>query len=131
MEELQSTRSRFAKGVGVAAVVLAAAFFLAAFGSQIVIALQTRAEEKRLEAAVATEQARYDELADELEFTKSDAYVELWARTEARMAKPGEVVVVPTEEVESPDADRTPEPEAESEPFWVTLWRLLFPEPET
>jgi cell division protein FtsB len=130
MEDSRPTRSRWARGVGVAAAALLVGSLVWTFGIQIINGLRVRAEERRLENAVATEQARHDELVDELEYTKSDEYVEFWARTEARMAKPGEVVVVPTEEVESQPADPTPTPEPEGEPFWVTLWRLLFPEPE-
>jgi cell division protein FtsB len=130
MEESRPARSRFAHRVGVAAAALVIGAVILAFGIQVVIGLQMRREEQRLEDAVATEQARYEALVDQLEYTLSDEYVEFWARTEARMAKPGEVVVVPTEEVEGEPAEPSPTPERESEPFWVTLWRLLFPEPE-
>lgn len=97
------------------------------FGRQLALARQMRAEEIRLEQAVAAEQARHDELTAQLEYVKSDEYVEHWARAEAKMAKPGEVVVVlaaDTESVAAPQPTLSPEPEAR--PFWVEWWELAF-----
>ncbi|HEY72947.1 MAG: hypothetical protein DRJ03_26175 [Chloroflexi bacterium] len=97
------------------------------FGRQLALARQMRAEEIRLEQAVAAEQARHDELTAQLEYVKSDEYVEHWARAEAKMAKPGEVVVVLAADTESVAAPQpTPSPEPEARPFWVEWWELAF-----
>jgi len=99
------------------------------FGRQLVLARQMRAEEIRLEQAVAAEQSRHDELAAQLKYVKSDEYVERWARAEAKMAKPGEVVVVLTADADGESAvapQPTPPPEPEARPFWVEWWGLVF-----
>jgi len=99
------------------------------FGQQLALARQMRAEETRLEQTLAAEQARHDDLVAQLEYVRSDEYVEHWARTEMKMARPGEVaVVVPADMSEEPafDAQPTPAPEPEVQPFWVELWELVF-----
>ncbi len=117
--------------VGIAATVVAAIVvgIVWGVGQQVARARQMRAEEVRLEQAVAAKQAYHDELLVQLEYVRSDEYVEQWAREDAKMARPGEVVVVvlddvPTEAV----VDATPAPtvEPESRPFWVELWELVF-----
>ena len=127
MPHSRSRRNRLAFGVAavVAAAVVAAIVW--GFARQLVLAHQMQVEEQRLEQAVAAEQARYDELVAQLEYVRSDEYVEHWARAEARMARPGEtaVVVVAESGAEQPgEAQPTPPPPAQPEPFWVTLWEL-------
>jgi len=99
-------------------------------GQQLAIARQMRTEEIRLEHAVATKQAHYDDLAARLEYVESDAYVEHWARVEAKMSQPGEVVVLlPTdveEELAVVDMQPTPTSEPEEQPFWIDWWDLIF-----
>ncbi len=99
------------------------------FGQQLVLARQMRIEEERLEQAVAAAQARHDELMAQLEYVRSDEYVEQWARVEARMARPGEVVVVlsaPASEDPTDDVQPTPTPNSNPRRFWVELWELIF-----
>jgi len=48
-----------------------------------------------LSQEVAAEQARQANLKLLQSYVASDAYVEHWARVEARMARPGEVAVIP------------------------------------
>ena len=122
-------RSRFA--VGVAAVIFFAVVggLIWGFGQQVVRARQMRAEEMRLEQAVAAKQAYHDDLVSQLEYVQSDAYVEQWARKDAKMARPGEVVVVVPKEsgtepiVDTPSASIS---DPKSQPFWVELWELVF-----
>ncbi len=64
------------------------------FSQQLTLARQMQQEEALLEQDVKVEQDHYDELTSQLEYVQSDEYVEYWARTEARMAKIGETVVV-------------------------------------
>ncbi len=99
------------------------------FGQQLALARQMRAEEMRLEQAVAAEQTRHDDLVALMEYIESDEYVEHWAREETKMTRPGEVAVVPPasagEELTG-DAQPVQTPVPESRPFWVELWELLF-----
>ncbi len=117
--------------VGVAVVIaLAIVGSLAwGFGQQLALARQMRVEEMRLEQAVAAEQARHDELVVQLDYVRSDEHVERWAREKLRMAKPGEVAVVPLVDAgEEPavDVQPTPAPEPEAQPFWIELWESVF-----
>ncbi len=126
-------RTRLAIGIALIVALAIVGGLAWAFGQQLSLAQQMRAEEKRLEHWVATEQARNDDLAEQLEYVRSDEYVECWARTEARMVRPGEVAVVPlanpvTEPVGG--AQPTPVPESKTRPFWVALWELVFGSPE-
>jgi cell division protein FtsB len=103
-----------------------------AFAQQIAAARQMRAEEARLEQVAAAKQATYEALEAQLEYVKSDEYVEQWAREDAKMAKPGEVVVIVVKD--SPDyltlePSPTPTPKPESRPFWRELWELAFSPP--
>jgi cell division protein FtsB len=86
------------------------------FSQQLVLARQMQQEEVQLEQEVKVEQGHYDDLTAHLEYVQSDEYVEYWARTEARMAKIGEIVVVMiTDADEEPSADVQPPPTAEPE----------------
>jgi cell division protein FtsB len=64
------------------------------FAQQLMLAQKIQDEETQLKQEVATEQAYHDYLLDQLEYVKSDEYVEYWARTKAHMTRLGEVVVV-------------------------------------
>lgn len=122
-------RSQLTVGVAVGVALAIVGGLALGFGQQLTLARQMRLEENRLEQLVAEEQARQDELMAQSEYVQSDEYVERWARAEAKMAKPGEVVVIiPTDEGEEPagDAQPTPTPEPEARPFWVELWALIF-----
>jgi len=122
-------RSQLTIGIAIVIALAIAGGIAWGFGQQLVLARQMRAEEVRLEQAVAAEQARHDALVEMLEYVKSDEYVEHWARKEAKMARPGEVAVVPlTGMEEEPNIDaQSAEPLAsESRPFWVEWWELVF-----
>jgi cell division protein FtsB len=54
-----------------------------------------RQELTRLDTELAEVKAEHEALLEELEFVNGDAYLEQWARTDARMTKPGEVVIIP------------------------------------
>jgi cell division protein FtsB len=118
-----------------AAVVVGLAFLggiFWAFGRQISLAQQLRVEEKRLEQLVATEQARHEALTAQLTYVESDEYVERWARVEAKMARPGEVVVVsPLEDNGLPPSGSEPQPvsSVRSSPFWVVWWHSIVGSP--
>jgi cell division protein FtsB len=129
MPLLKLNRSQLAAIVAIVAVLAAMGIIVWGFAQQLALARQLYAEEKHLEQAVATEQAHHEELAARLEYVKSDEYVEYWARTEAQMAKPGEVMVVLVNEAEEETAQETepaPSPEPEERSFWAELWELVF-----
>jgi len=121
--------SQFALGVTIVIALAIVGGLVWGFSQQLALARQMRAEEMRLEQAVASEQARNDDLVALMEYVQSDEYVEHWARGEAKMAKPGEVAIVPLASAgEEPTGDAQPAqtPVPESRPFWVELWELLF-----
>jgi cell division protein FtsB len=122
-------RGQLAVGVAIAIALAIMGGLVWGFGQQLALAQQMRAEEMRLEQTVAAEQARHDDLVAQLEYVRSDEYVEHWARAEMKMARPGEVaIVVPknvSEELAS-EVQPTLTPEPEAQPFWVELWELVF-----
>jgi cell division protein FtsB len=122
-------RSRLAVGVAAVISFVAVGGLVWGLGQQVVRARQMRVEEVRLERAVAAKRAHHDDLVAQLEYVQSDAYVEQWARKDAKMARPGEVVVVvPKESGTEPvvDAPSASTVDSESQPFWVELWDLVF-----
>jgi cell division protein FtsB len=100
-----------------------------AFARQIVLHSHMRVEEERLEAAVETAMAQQGYLTATLEYVGSDDYVEQWAREDARMAKPGEVIIIPLAPADRPAVDLSEieeTPSQEPEPLWVKVWEALF-----
>jgi cell division protein FtsB len=128
MAFLKPNRGRLAIGIVVVIALLVVGGLVLGFGQQVMLAREMRMEEDRLELAVATEQTRHDELTALSEYVGSDEYVEEWAREEAKMAKPGEVVVIPMATDEGPTPEARPEntPTPEPRPFWIEWWELLF-----
>ncbi len=129
MLRLKIDRNRLAVGIAAAVVTAIVGGIVWGFGQQVVRARQMRAEEVRLEQAVAAKQAYHDELIAQLEYVRSDEYVEQWAREDAKMARPGEIVVIVLDDTDTEqevDATPTPTPEPEPKSFWVELWELIF-----
>jgi cell division protein FtsB len=128
MAFLKPNRGRLAIGIVVVITLFVVGGLALGFGQQMMLAREMRTEEARLEQAVATEQTRHDELTTLSEHVGSDEYVEQWAREEAKMSKPGEVVVIPVATGEGPTPEAQPEetPTPEPRPFWVEWWELLF-----
>ena len=89
------SRSQLTAGVFIALGLAVALGLVWAFGQQLALSQQMRIEERGLEQQVAAQQAHHDELAAQLDYVKSDEYAERWARVENKMARPGEVVIVP------------------------------------
>ena len=129
MSRSKLDRNQLAVAIAATAVAAIVVGIVWGVGQQVARARQMRAEEIRLEQAVAAKQAYYDELVVQLEYVRSDEYVEQWAREDAKMSRPGEVVVVVLDDVATETVvDTTPAPtvEPESRPFWVELWELVF-----
>jgi len=122
-------RNQFALGVTIAITVAIVGGLAWGFGQQLTLARQIRMEEMRLEQMVAAEQAHHNDLAAQLEYVRSSEYVEHWARAERKMTRPGEVaVIVLADWDEEPvgDAQPTPAPKPEAQPFWIEWWELVF-----
>jgi hypothetical protein len=92
---------------------LAALPLLGAFNARLAVSRQLLEEEAQLQSAIDYERSRAQLLDKYEQYAKSDVFVEGWARR-ARMAKPGEIAVVPVmpsdaEELgESSDSGRVP-----------------------
>ncbi len=122
-------RKQLAFGVIIIVALAIVAGLMWAFAQQLALARQIRAEQLQLEQAVATEKARNDELVAQLDYVRSDEYVEHWARAERKMAHPGEVVVIVVDEPDgeaAADVQPTPATQPKARPFWVDLWELVF-----
>jgi cell division protein FtsB len=123
------SHSRLVTVVVIAVVIVIVGGLVWGFGQQLVLARQMRSEEVRLEQKVAAEQARNEELAARLAYVRSSEYVEQWARTEMKMTRPGEVVVIVVSDSDDGTGDEpqsSPPSKPESRPFWVELWELIF-----
>jgi cell division protein FtsB len=105
-----------------------------AFAQQLRLAHRLGEEVDRLEQAVATQEARSAYLTATLAYVQTDEYVEQWAREEAKMAKPGEVVMIPVVRADGSEPAAAPLPQLEDEalvkpadrPFWVRWWEAIF-----
>ena len=82
------------KYVWLVGLALAALPVLGAFNARLAVSRQLLEEETRLQHAIDYERSRAQLLEKYEQYAKTDAYVEGWARR-ARMAKPGEIAVVP------------------------------------
>jgi len=76
-----------------------------------------------------------DDLTDELNYVKSDAYVERWARDEGKMVRESEVLVLPQPLDSDAIAQSTPIPIVQFETTppepenWELWWALFFDSP--
>jgi hypothetical protein len=87
--------------------------------------------EKQLKADIRAELAIKQVLLDRLEYVKTDAFVEQWAREQARMVRPGDrplILVTPATPPGEPSIIQptTVASTAEPEPNWHHWWRLFF-----
>ena len=88
-----------------------------------------KAELATLAPMVTAAQLEQDVLGEEMAYVQTDEYVEAWSKTRAKMALPGEVLVVsvsvtPTPAVVVP-VGGTPTPEPTAESFWSALWHQI------
>ena len=84
---------------------------------------------ERIKAQELTQaQAEQDALQEQLEFVASDDYLEQWARVEARMTLPGQVVIIPLQQTEPGEPAQTGSffPAAPPAPSIPEQWRRLF-----
>jgi cell division protein FtsB len=133
MEFPKLDRGRIAAGAVILVAVLIAGGIGWAFVEQLSLAQDLRGEARKLEAMVATREARREQLTATVAYVQSDAYVEEFAREELKMAKPGEVVVIPVVSAGADEPETTPAAQAgdgeldvPERPFWVVWWEALF-----
>jgi cell division protein FtsB len=122
-------RSQLVTSFSIIVIVLLVGGICWAFARQFALHSQMRVEEERLEAVVETAAAQQRSLVATLEYVRSDQYVEQWAREDAKMARPGEIVIIPLAAPARPAVDLSETGEAqpqEPETFWVKVWEALF-----
>ena len=74
-------------------------------------------------------------LIQERDYAQSDAYVAQWARSEGKMVKPGEVLVIPVPSGDQAEATPVAEPTVEIETRppepepWQVWWAMFFDSP--
>jgi hypothetical protein len=127
-------RARIAISAGIVLVVVIVGGLGWAFAQQLRLSQELGEEARELEHAVATQKTRSAYLTATLEYVQTDAYVSQWAREEAKMAKPGEVVMIPAVRADGsgPPATPTAAPAGEAmvvpedRPFWAVWWEAIF-----
>lgn len=90
-----------------------------------------RKEEAQASQLLATAQAEQKTLQAQLDYVSSDAYLEQWARVEARMVQSGQVGIVPVWVDLTPGQDDVIQAESTSPPVDAPAsipeqWRRLF-----
>jgi cell division protein FtsB len=116
------------------AAILAVGLLLAInFSSRITAGQPLQEAYKRAQDEIERLQLEQEALIAERDYVQSDAFVELWARDEGKMVRPGEVLVIPV-----PAINSLPQPEAnpaQSVPVqttprkpenWQVWWALFF-----
>jgi cell division protein FtsB len=98
------------------------------FNARVAAIRQMRQDEARLKQAVAAEEARRVDLQSMLSYVTSDRYVEHWARVDARMAKPGEVLVIPVAPSDSQSSPAVPATVNASASIFDEWWAVFFDE---
>jgi len=85
-------------------------------------------KEAELEQELTAVQAEQEALQEELEYVNSDAYVEEWARVEARMTLTDEVAIVPviTEPPQQTESAESPSPPGDTSSSIPKEWHSLF-----
>jgi len=96
------------------------------FNRRLAFTRRIGADEQTLADEVATAEAHQAALLAQRDYVQTDAYVERWARYEAKMVKAGEVLVVPlaqTPVLEAAAAAPSPTPTPAP---WQAWWALFF-----
>lgn len=118
------------------AVILAVGLLLAInFSTRILAGQPLQEAYNRAQAEVEALRAEQAELIAQLDYVRSDPYVEAWARSDGKMVREGEILVVP---VPSGAVVAEPEPEVVEVPLqvvpeepktWTLWWSLFFDAP--
>ncbi len=130
-------RTRQLSGVQVMfAAILAIGLLLAInFSSRITASQPLQEAYDRVQAEIEALQREQAELIRQRDYVRSDAYVESWARSEGKLVRPDEVLVIPLPGAVAAAATPTPSPEqaqieVETRPPrpepWTLWWALFF-----
>ncbi|NWF68975.1 MAG: septum formation initiator family protein [Chloroflexi bacterium] len=93
---------------------------------------------QRVRAEIAQLRTEQSALIEERDYVQSDAYVESWARSEGKMIRPGEVLVIPvpaggSATTAAVDTTATPSVPVQTTPEqpapWMLWWALFFDTP--
>jgi cell division protein FtsB len=104
------------------------------FSNRIAAGQRVEQDRESLEQEIATLEIEQATLQAELDYARSDEYVEDWARNEGKMVREGEVLIVPVP-AGNPLPTATPPPaapvdlfaeEEESVETWRVWWGLFF-----
>ena len=90
----------------------------------------------RVGTEIASLQQEQEQLTARRDYVQSDAYVESWARSDGKMVRPGEILVVPVPSGSEVNATPTPEVSIDQvrttpdqiQP-WVLWWQIFFDSP--
>ena len=101
------------------------------FSQRIVEGQQKLAEQRALEAQIATLQTEQKSLEAARIYYSSQAYLEAWAHDQGKMVLDGETLVIPVYQQDAPDEKTTlatvPNPTAQqARPAWKIWWSLFF-----
>ena len=120
------------------AAILAIGLFLAIDFSGRITSTQPLIEaHERIEVEIDRLRREQEALIQQRDYVRSDAYVAQWARSEGRMALPGELLVIPVPSGVVVAAQPTPDPVAvnlavapvQSQDTWALWWQLFFDTP--
>jgi cell division protein FtsB len=107
------------------------------FSARISEGQPLQAAYSRVSAEILTLEAQQGQLTAQRDYVLSDAYVEQWARSDGKMVRPGEVLVIPVPS-SSDAAAATAEPllvpesvqiEDDQPQPWVMWWQIFFDAP--
>jgi cell division protein FtsB len=109
------------------------------FGNRITAGQRAQESLRSVQSEIATLEAEQASLRQELDYVRSDQYVESWARSDGKMAREGEVLVVPVPAMEGGSAAANLAPDAtppniqiNDEPLvenWRLWWALFLDDP--
>lgn len=126
MENAERQSIAISKGWLVALVILAV-LILGDLNRRMADARRLEREGAQLEAEVAALQAENDRLAYQIEHAEDDELVEAWARSEAKLIREGERLIVPVPATSTNDqADENERPSFELPTNWQVWLELLF-----
>ncbi|MBE2182704.1 MAG: hypothetical protein IAE89_04690 [Anaerolineae bacterium] len=120
------------------AAIMAIGLFLAIDFSGRITSSQPLAEaHERVEGEIDQLRREQEGLIQQRDYVRSDAYVARWARSEGRMALPGELLVIPVPSRVEAAVQATQDPitnspvvvPIEAPDTWALWWRLFFDSP--
>jgi cell division protein FtsB len=136
--ERQRTRQLSGMQVMFAAILAIGLLLAINFSSRITASQPLQEAYDRVQAEIEALRREQAELIRQRDYVRSDAYVEKWARSEGKMVRPDEVLVIPLPESAAAAPEAAPAPEqaqvaVETRPPrpepWVLWWGLFFDGP--